>query len=220
MSSMNRRSQRVSLSKDNCLERSGGSIRSKDGGCWPCQMERTGWGPSSFSFASADAENGKFPWLAFTVSLELLIWKWGFAQSASPFSWALFYVYSFQQRGCSEMVSWGVLSSITLGAFLLFKLVSLSFFPFSLYIAVQSFCWFHFVLFWATPGYAQGLLLALHTGITSGGAQVTICSTRNWTLVDHGAGKRPTHGTLQSAFKSCKKGTTLSSFELIFRGMC
>ena len=47
--------------------------------------------------------------------------------------------------------------------------------------------------FWVTPGNAQGFLLALHSGITPGGAQGTIWDTGNRTRVGRVQGKRPTH---------------------------
>ena len=58
---------------------------------------------------------------------------------------------------------------------------------------------FFFFAFWVTPGDAQGLLLALHSGITPGGAQGTIWDAGIRTRVGHMQGKRPTRCAITPA---------------------
>ena len=57
--------------------------------------------------------------------------------------------------------------------------------------------------FWVTPGDAQGLLLALHSGITPGGAQGTIWDAGIRTRVGRVQGKRPTRCAIAPAPNFC-----------------
>lgn len=59
-----------------------------------------------------------------------------------------------------------------------------------------------FCLFWTTPASIQGLLIALHSGITTGRAQGAICGARNSTLFSCMQDKRLTHYTLSPAYKT------------------
>ena len=56
-----------------------------------------------------------------------------------------------------------------------------------------------FFAFWVTPCAAQGLLLALRSGITPGGAQGTIWDAGNRTRVGLVQGKRPTRCAITPA---------------------
>ena len=58
---------------------------------------------------------------------------------------------------------------------------------------------FFFFAFWVTPSDAQGLLLALHSGITPGGAWGTIWDAGDRTRVGRVQGKRPTRCAIAPA---------------------